>query len=157
MKKIFFGIIEIIKNLLYILGFVILVIIIYFLITYHFRPDCKNTNPIFDKYPYTDKEYKMELAKQLKLTDSTKCYYYVRKYLEKNNRQYLVVDIVGGNICTKGLFDMTDIFKEGHFQQFQNNKGNGWGGAELDGFKYKIDITADTINFVAMSLKRFID
>ncbi|MBK6963176.1 MAG: hypothetical protein IPH20_04360 [Bacteroidales bacterium] len=46
------------------------------------RPECKNTNQIFDNYSPESNEYKTELAKQLDRIDNSKLTYWFNEYVE---------------------------------------------------------------------------
>jgi hypothetical protein len=53
------------------------------------RPECKNTNAIFDKFSPDTKEYKDELVKQLATVDKSKLTFWIDGYKEDNNSKYI--------------------------------------------------------------------
>ncbi|UPT70654.1 MAG: hypothetical protein M0D53_16560 [Flavobacterium sp. JAD_PAG50586_2] len=55
------------------------------------RPDCKNNNPIFDKYLTNENEYKAELAKQLSRTNKSELTFWMDSYKEENNAKQMEV------------------------------------------------------------------
>ncbi|WP_264521362.1 hypothetical protein [Flavobacterium sp. N1994] len=105
------------------------------------RPVCKNTNPIFDKYTPDTKEYKNELGKQLAKVDTSQLSYWMDKYQEKNKAPYLWVYIQGDGLCAEVVLKVNDSHKG--IEGILENKGKGYGGAELKNLKF--DIKQDSI------------
>jgi hypothetical protein len=106
------------------------------------KPECKNINPIFDKYSPAAKEYKNELCKQLKLVDNSKLSYWLDKYQEDDSLQYLHVFIQGDGLCARGVV----IVKEwdDKLKNIHRAKGIGYRGVQLTNLK--IDIQQDSNN-----------
>lgn len=100
------------------------------------RPVCKNTNPIFDKYTPEKKEFKDELVKQLAKVDKSKLSYWMDKYQEKNKSQYLWVNIQGDGLCAEMVLKVNESHKG--IEGILENKGKGYGGAELENLKFDI-------------------
>ena len=55
----------------------ILLLSVLLVVSCYDRPDCTNTNEIFNKYSPNIKEYKDELVNQLRLVDNTKLKYWI--------------------------------------------------------------------------------
>jgi hypothetical protein len=95
------------------------------------RPDCKNENPIFNKYPAQSKEYINELTKLLK-NDATNISFNFDHYEKQQEKEYIFVNISGKKFCAKGKILVTDWKK---IKDIQRTRGMGYSGAELVGFK----------------------
>lgn len=117
------------------------------------RPQCKNTNPIFDKFTPDTKEYKDELVKQLNLIGAKNLTYWVADYdFDKN---YLLVNIQGNGLCAKGSVLVKDWTKISRIQK----KGFGPNriGAELTGFEMDIIQDSTSTTFVFKNYDSLID
>jgi len=118
------------------------------------RPECHNTNPIFDKYQPDEKEYKAELVKYLK-KENTDYSYWIHSYVNKDGRDYLRVYIQNKNLCAQGLIHFTDSAKI--LAHFKAVKGVSYRGAELSGLKYHIAEDSGKIEIEFIGLKDIID
>jgi len=63
------------------------------------RPDCTNTNEIFNKYSPNIKEYKDELVNQLRLVDNTKLKYWIKEYEVIEEEEFIYFYIQGDGLC----------------------------------------------------------
>jgi hypothetical protein len=104
------------------------------------KPECKNSNPVFDKYSAETKEYKDELVRQLKLVDSSKLSYWLEKYQETDNLQYLHVNIQGDDLCAMGMVRVEKW--DDKLEAIRKTKGIGYRGAEL--VNLKTDVLEDS-------------
>jgi hypothetical protein len=109
------------------------------------RPKCRNTNPVFDRYAPETNEYKSELIKELKKVSAKKISYWIDKYSMKDSIEYMSVDIQDGTLCAKAIFNITHSES---LEQYKKVKGLSYRGAGLAGFKYHIDSTNGTYNFI---------
>ena len=100
------------------------------------RPECNNTNPVFDNYAPEAKEYKKELAKQLKSIDQSKLSYWFDKYAEEGNTQFLYVDIHGDNLCATGILTVKNV--QNKIDGIIKKKGLGYSGAQLKDVRFEI-------------------
>jgi hypothetical protein len=99
------------------------------------RPQCKNTNQLFDKYSPDSKEYKEELIKQLKLIENSELSYWFKEYKLENEKEYIYVFIQGRNLCAVG--ELT-VKQWGNLGSIQRTKGMGYQGAQLTNLKFDI-------------------
>jgi len=97
------------------------------------RPECKNINPVFDKYSPETREYKNELVKHLKRIDNSKLSYWLDKYQEDDSLQYLHVFIQGDGLCAKGVVTVNKW--DDKLEGIHKAKGKGYSGAELTNLK----------------------
>ena len=63
------------------------------------RPDCTNTNKIFNKYSPNTKEYKDELVNQLRLVDDTKLKYWIKVYELIEEEEFIYFYVQGDGLC----------------------------------------------------------
>lgn len=109
------------------------------------RPECRNTNPVFDKFPPESNEYKAELIRQLNRPDLVKLTYWIDKYVKDSTKEYMYISVQAKDICAKGILDITNAED---LEAFKRVKGMSYQGSELSGLVYTIDSTGGAYNFV---------
>ena len=119
------------------------------------RPECKNTNPVFDQFAPDSKEYKAELAVQLKKVNAGKLSYWIDKYQHQEEKDFMTIHVQGDGLYAKTILDITN--DGGRFSQLKSVKGGGYSGAGLSGLKFRIDSSGGEFNFVFESLNRIVD
>jgi hypothetical protein len=104
------------------------------------KPDCKNTNPVFEQNRPETKAYKDELVKQLRQVDKSRLSFWFDGYQADGGARYLNVLIRGDGLCAKGIL----IVKEwdDKLEGIQKSKGVGYMGAELKNLQ--IDVYQDS-------------
>lgn len=110
------------------------------------RPECKNSNPIFNRYTLDTKEYKDELVKQFANIDKSKLTYWVDTFIERDNAPYIQVHVQGDGLCAKFVLVVNDS-KKG-IEKLLKNKGRGYSGAELKDLKFSIRQNVTSTEFV---------
>lgn len=58
-----------------------------------YTPICENTNPIFNSNSFESEEYKIKLSEEIITRGDDKLNYYLDSYAEKNNLEYLIINI----------------------------------------------------------------
>ncbi len=119
------------------------------------KPECTNKNPIFEKYSPQEKEYKNELAKQLKNINNTQLTYFLDKYQEINNKKFLSVQIQGQGLCAKMLVGIRT--QNNKIANILKTKGLGYSGAELKNLQIDIQQEETTFAFIYKNLEVIID
>jgi hypothetical protein len=119
------------------------------------RPECTNTNPVFDRYTPASKEYKAELVLQMKKVNAGKLSYWIDKYQHQEGKDYMTIHVQGDGLCAQAIMDITNDGER--FSQFKAVRGGGYHGAELRGLKFRIDSSGGEYNFVFESLNWIID
>lgn len=119
------------------------------------KPVCENTNPVFDQYAPHSKEYKDELARQLKLVDNSKLSYWMGIYVEKNNLRYIYADIQGDGLCAVIVSTVKDS-QEG-IEGILKAKGMGYRGAELRDLKFDLLQDSSGTEFIFKSVDSIVD
>lgn len=92
------------QRIFYLLASCFLLVI---LVSCNIRPDCTNSNEIFNKYSPKDKEYKDELVTQLENIDKNKLRYWVKEYAERGNEEFIYFNIQGDGLCAIIEINMT--------------------------------------------------
>lgn len=101
------------------------------------KPDCTNTNPVFDTNAPDSNLYRQDLAIQLLLIDKKKLSYWFKTYIEKDSETYLLVDIVGPHLCAEGYILVKDWSEP--LDHIRRTKGKGYHGAELKGLEFTVN------------------
>lgn len=118
------------------------------------HPQCRNTNPVFDKFDHGTREYKSELFKQLKNRDQSELYVVFENYERHNEQDFMLVRIEGKDLCAKGLMTVKDWSLLGSIQK---NKGEGYRGAVLKDLKFEIQHDSTCMELVFKSLDKIVD
>jgi hypothetical protein len=93
-------------------------------------PQCKNTNPVFEKYSPESEPYKAELAKRLFAMNAE---FWIAGYKEMNHEEYICLYTQSDNLCAVAVMR---IGNSKNLEQFKRNKGFGYTGAKIAGIKY---------------------
>ncbi len=118
------------------------------------RPDCKNTNPLFDNYSPDSREYKTELIKQLKNIDKLKLSYWFKEYVESNGQELLLFNIQGDGLCAIIVLTVEQWDK---LEELRQKKGASFRGAEFKNLKFDIQKDSNNVNFILRDFDRIID
>lgn len=118
------------------------------------RPECKNTNPMFDNHAPDSREYKAELVKQLELVDHSKLTYWFNKYQESNGQQQLLFNVQGKGLCAVIVLNAEEGDK---LEPLRKTKGLGYRGAQFTHLTY--DIRQDSVKtaFIFRDFEHLID
>lgn len=119
------------------------------------RPECKNTNIIFEKYSPESKQYRDELVNQLAKADKSQLTYWMDSYKEKDNSQYLHAHIQGDDLCAKIILTIKD---EGSgIEEIIKSKGMGYRGAELEDLAFDIKQNSEKTEFIFREISGIVD
>jgi hypothetical protein len=118
------------------------------------RPDCKNTNPLFDNYSPDSREYKTELIKQLKNKDKLKLSYWFNEYVVSNGQELLLFNIQGDGLCAIIVLTVEQWDK---LKELRQKKGVSFRGAEFKNLKFDIQQDFTNVNFILRDFDRIID
>jgi hypothetical protein len=118
------------------------------------RPECRNTNAVFDRFTPESKEYKAELAKQVQRIGAGKLRYWYDGYREEGGHEYIIANIQGNGLCAKGELLVTDW---AGIEGLRGAEANGYEGAELSGLRLAITEDAGGAAFIFKGLDSIID
>lgn len=119
------------------------------------RPECKNTNPIFNQHAPQTKVYKDELARQLKLVDNSKLSYWMGFYQKKDNQEYIHANIQGDGLCAVIALSIKE--SQDGIEGILRTKGKSYHGAGLKGLKFDVVQDSSRTEFVYKSVESIID
>ncbi len=116
------------------------------------RPECENSNQIFDKYSFDSEEYKAELISQISKYDNIE--YWFNKYIEEEGKEYLIVNAQNNSICAKAIIQVNDWNK---IEDIKRTKGLGYRGAKLKGLKFDIEKDSIKTYFIYKDIESILD
>ena len=118
------------------------------------RPACNNTNPVFSQFAPDSKEYKNELARQIRSVGVENLRYWYDGYRKEATREFIIAHIQGETLCTKGELLVTNWD-----EKIQGLRGSdrGYSGAELSGLKLDIQEGPAGAILIYKGLDRIVD
>lgn len=118
------------------------------------RPQCNNSNPIFENNEPNSEIYKAELARQLKRIDTSNLRYWLRKYENNQDVESLYFYIQNDELCAVIHMTMTHWTK---LENLRDKQGIGRRGAEFVNLQYDIITNKDKTQFFYKDFDRLID
>lgn len=118
------------------------------------RPECKNTNPIFDKYPPESVEYKRELVHELLKTEPQNVGFWADSYKKIGDREYMYIYVQSDAICAKGILDITEGL---NLDNYKRVKGKSYSGAKIQGLQFRFDTAVDRYDLVYVDMTMLVD
>jgi hypothetical protein len=116
------------------------------------KPQCKNSNPILDRFSPHSKEYNEELVKQLNVHQLQGLDYWIDSMVVQDGRQYLATEVQGDSLCAKLMLDITDK-GDGRLEYLKSVQGRAYSGAGLAGLQYQIIPDKNGYRFIYQSLE----
>jgi hypothetical protein len=119
------------------------------------RPQCYNSNQVFEKLSPETFAYKDALAEKLKQADASKLRYWLSGFHDDPTAPYLIVHVQGDSLCAS----MSVFIKESRkgIEDLLATKGTGYHGAELEGLKFEVIEDSIGVQFVFREIKRVLD
>ena len=118
------------------------------------RPQCENSNPVFENNTPDSKEYKDELVRQLKIVDDAELTYWLKKYDATNGVESLYFNIQGDGLCA--ILHLT-VKNWSKLEDVRERKGVGRRGAELTNLTFNIVQDSSSTEFIYNTYDRLID
>ena len=118
------------------------------------RPDCTNTNPIFDNYTPESEIYKYELNRVLQEVDRSQLTYWLKDYKEFQKTEYLYFYIQGDDLCAVIPLQMLHWNK---LEELKPKKGSGRFNAEFVNLKFDVVTDSTSTEFIYSSYDWIID
>jgi hypothetical protein len=116
---------------------------------------CRNTNPIFDKYPPESKAYKDELVRQLSMVDRSKLAYWMDRYDEDKYSKSIRARIQGDGLCAKIVLVIKEHQKG--IEGLLEKKGMSYYGAGLLDLQFDIRQQNGETEFVFREVSGILD
>ena len=116
-------------------------------------PECQNSNAIFRTSNSDTKEYKSELAKQIRSKGAQNLSYRYDRYVKRGSEEYIVVNVEGKDLCATAeiqVFDWTKI-------SGMRREISGYRGAELAGLEFEIVEDSTGVDFVYTDVDSVVD
>jgi len=120
------------------------------------RPECTNTNSIFNQHQPSSKIYKDELVKELKNAGQSKLTYWLKEYEEIEGEEYLHFYVQGGDLCAIMILSMNDHWDE-KLKYVKSSRGVSYRGAEFKNLKFDIQQSLSTTEFIYKKLDHILD
>ena len=118
------------------------------------RPECRNMNPVFDRYKPGEKAYNDELLLSIDKLDANNLRYWFREYREINGQEEICFYIQGDGLCAEMVMKVNDWSQ---LEALRKVKGNTYHGAEFTGLKYDIIGDSSNTEFIFKSYTSIID
>ena len=119
------------------------------------RPECTNTNKVFDNFTPEAREYKDELIKQLEKTNKSELRFWLKNCKEMNGSQFINVNIQSEKICAE--MELIIASSEKGIDEILKTKGEGYLGAELKNLKFEIKKDSSSTEFIFEEISEIID
>lgn len=122
------------------------------------RPECHNTNPVFDQHSPYSKAYQDELLAQLQRLDPDEVRYWIDTYEGLDGQKLVHFYVQGGDLCAKAIMTIPPDPNK-RWPEKKGNWKNGLGsrGAEVLGLKYDVLQTSEKTELVFRGWERMID
>jgi hypothetical protein len=117
------------------------------------KPECKNSNPVFNTFSLDTKEYRIELAKQIRNIGAENLSYWFNGYLKKGAAEYIIVSIQGKDLCAAAEILVSDWGKVSGMRK----EVSGYEGSELKGLDFEIVQDSTGTSFVFKDIDQIID
>lgn len=118
------------------------------------KPECNNTNVIFERYTPGSQQYNAELVKQLQAVDQSKLSYRFLKYAESNEQEMLYFNVQGEGLCAQMVLNVDNWNK---LELLRQKKGMSFRGARFENLVYEVKQDSGTFRFVYQDVGRIID
>jgi hypothetical protein len=119
------------------------------------RPQCTNSNPVFDGNPPVSAIYKDELLKQIDAEGENNLSYWLERYEERDGKAYLQFSVQGDGLCA--VADVLVKEWDEKIAGIKRTKGMSYSGAEIKGLKFTVKRDSAHTELVYQSLDAIID
>lgn len=117
------------------------------------KPDCVNTNRIFNEYKSDQIEYKNEIIKLIE-SDKGEIEFWFNQYVKKDNGEFIEIQISAYKTCAKAFVRVIDWKK---MEGIKMNEGRGYTGAELVGLKFTLEKDSTDTYFLYNNIEKIVD
>lgn len=118
------------------------------------KPNCTNTNPVFNRFSPNDFEYKSALANLLSETNKAELTYWFSEYKNIEGSEILYFEVQGENLCATLAMEVDNWSKLADLRQ---KKGVSYRGAEFVNLSYDILRDSSSVRFLFKNFDDIID
>lgn len=118
------------------------------------RPNCTSNNQIFNDNQPNSETYKQELASELSKVNQSELTYWLKKYDQVNNQEYLHFYIQGDGLCATMVLTMNQWDK---LEKVREKKGVTFRGAQFTNLTFDIQQDSLATKFIYNSFDSIID
>lgn len=104
-----------------------------FLFTACDRPECTNTNPVFEEHTHESVSYKNELRDEVNRIGINNLRFWLDSYVKRGEQEYILVNVQGKGLCAIAELEVDEW---GKLKGIQEKKGVTYRGAELVGLTF---------------------
>ncbi len=116
------------------------------------RPECKNTNPIFENNKPDAIAYRQSLHEELSTAKDVR--YWANEYIEQDGKAYMFANVQNNNICATAIFDITNTRG---LENYREAKGKSYSGSEITDLRYDVVSDSNGYHYILQSIGRIID
>ena len=91
-------------------------------------PDCRNINPVFNRYSPDSKVYHDELLKQIRSAHSIPLSYWFKRYQKSGEGECIFITVKGDSVCAECKVLVREWTR---LNSIRKTEGMGYAGAEL--------------------------
>ncbi len=118
------------------------------------KTGCDSNNPIFQKHLPNSPQYKSELARLLKTTNTSQISFWFKEYIQNDKKEYILLQVQGTDLC--GVMEL-EVANWDKLQQLRSTKGKGYRGAEFKNLQYEIKQDSASLSFVYKDIEKIVD
>lgn len=118
------------------------------------RPECQNTNPVFNSFSSDKQEYKKELVHQLSELPANSLRFWLKDFKLNSAKEILVFYVQGEGLCAEMELEVKDWTG---MENLREQQGESYRGAEFKNLQYLIHQDDQGISFILSSFTDIID
>jgi len=118
------------------------------------KTECDSNNPIFQKHLPNSLQYKSELSRLLKSTNSSQVSFWFKEYIQMETKELIQIQVQGPNFC--GIMEL-EVESWDKLGQLRSVKGKGYRGSEFKNLQYEVKQDSASITFVYKDMEKIVD
>ena len=107
------------------------------------RPECRNTNPVFDQNSIDSKAYLEELVKEMAKRDPKDLTYWMYNWEVRDYKQYMIVNVQGDGLCAQAFLTLPADKPAYKGPKKDYSSAGGSRGAQIVGLEYQVVHSAE--------------
>jgi hypothetical protein len=102
------------------------------------RPECQNTNPVFDQHSIDSQAYLQELVKEIAKRDPDDLTYWMYNWEVRDYAQYMIVNVQGDGLCAQAFLTLPPDKPAYKGPKKDHSSAGGARGAQIIGLEYQV-------------------